>query len=71
MQVTRTSFFSGKVRTLDIDITKEQLYEIEYGNELIQNVVPHLSGDDREFLLTGITPEEWNELHDEDEEDIF
>jgi hypothetical protein len=27
--------------------------------ELIQNIVPNLSMSDREFLMTGITNEEW------------
>jgi hypothetical protein len=28
--------------------------------ELIQDAMPNLSADDREFIKTGITPEEWN-----------
>ena len=31
------------------------------GGDLIQNVFPDLSADQREFLMTGITPEEWNQ----------
>lgn len=30
------------------------------GTMLIQDLFPYLSDDDREFLLTGITPEEWD-----------
>jgi hypothetical protein len=26
---------------------------------LIQDAMPHLSPDEREFLMTGITPDEW------------
>lgn len=29
---------------------------------MIQDAFPTLSADEREFLLTGITPEEWDEL---------
>lgn len=29
---------------------------------LIQNAFPTLSEDDREYLLTGITPQEWAEI---------
>jgi hypothetical protein len=47
---------------MDIDITIEQLFRIKHQKELIQNVVPHLSIEDREFLISGITPEEWKEL---------
>lgn len=58
MQITRKSPFSGKTNTREIDVTADQLDRWRAGG-LIQNVMPHLSADDREFLMTGITPEEW------------
>lgn len=61
MKITRTSTISGKTRTRDIDVTEEQLSRWKAGG-LIQVVMPHLSSDDREFLMSGITPEEWDEL---------
>ncbi len=70
MLVSRTSRISGKVHTLELDITSEQLDRIEnrFGSkELIQDIVPHLSIDEREFLMTGITSEEWNKMFAEDE----
>jgi hypothetical protein len=36
----------------------EQLAKWQNG-ELIQNVMPHLNADDREYVMTGITPAEW------------
>jgi hypothetical protein len=62
MLITMISTISKKPSTRDIDITDRELLRIMQGNELIQNVVPHLSPEDREFLITGITPEEWKEL---------
>ena len=59
MLVTRRSPFSHKENTIDLDITAEQLARYENGNELIQNVFPNLSAEHREFIKTGITPEEW------------
>jgi hypothetical protein len=53
---------TGKENTLNIDVTPEQLARIENRmntTELIQNIVPNLSMADREFLMTGITNEEW------------
>jgi hypothetical protein len=47
---------------MDIDVDQYQLIRIQnrsHSNELIQNIVPHLSMADREFLMTGITNEEW------------
>jgi len=34
---------------------------------LVQEFFPNLSADDREFLLTGITPKEWEILYPDDE----
>ena len=58
MQITMTSGFSGKSHTREINVTGEQLSNWRNG-ELIQNAMPDLSDDDREFIMTGVTPEEW------------
>ena len=34
----------------------------------IQDAFPMLNADEREFLMTGITPEEWDDLFGEEEE---
>ena len=59
MLVSKQSIITKRYTTLDVDVTRDQLYRIENGMELIQNIVPHLTRDLREFLKTGITPEEW------------
>lgn len=59
MQITKRSMISGIVRTKEIDVTEEQLQQWESGG-LIQNVMPHLSPSDREFIMTGSTDEEWD-----------
>jgi hypothetical protein len=61
MKITRTSLASGITRTLDIDITQDQLDRWK-GGELIQRVAPYLDGDSREFIISGITSEEWETL---------
>jgi hypothetical protein len=70
MIVTKKNIFTGIERSLDLDVTQEQLNRWENG-ELIQNVFPHLSIDEREFLMTGIIGEEWNELTEELARDEF
>lgn len=65
MKITRTSFLSGLTRTREIDVTQEQLDRWEAG-EHIQNVAPHLSASDREFIISGITDDEWD-VYEEDE----
>ena len=59
MKVIRTSPFSGNTNVMEIDVTQEQLSSWENGT-LIQNAMPHLTPDEREFIKTGITPEEWD-----------
>lgn len=66
MEITRKSAYSGIIRTKELDITSEQALRINDG-EHIQNVLPHLSEDDREFILTGIVQSEWDEMFKEDE----
>ncbi len=41
---------------MEIDVTEEQIKTWENG-QLIQNVMPELTPDEREFLMTGIRPE--------------
>ena len=58
MFVTRISQYSGIEHTLDLDITQEQLDKFNNGL-LVQKAFPQLDADEREFILTGITCEEW------------
>ena len=67
MLITRRSPLSGKVNTRDIPVTEAQLANWEAGM-LIQNAMPNLSADDREFIKTGITPEEWDAALGEEQE---
>ena len=58
---------TGTERTREIDLTPVQLAAWEDG-ELIQDAAPHLSDTDREFLMTGITAEEWTAAFGSDED---
>jgi Na+-transporting NADH:ubiquinone oxidoreductase subunit NqrF len=60
MSVTNKSVFSGDMRTLEMDITEEQVAAWR-GGTLIQKAFPTLSADEREFLLTGAWDDEWDE----------
>jgi len=68
MIVKRTSPFDGVEREMDLPITAEQYDAYAFGNIAIQNAFPQLNADQREFIMTGITPEQWAETFpDEDE----
>jgi hypothetical protein len=60
MKIVRKSPFSGKTNEMEIPVTPEQLDQWHNG-ELIQKAMPNLTPDQREFIMTGITPEEWAE----------
>ncbi len=71
MLITKTSIFSGKTRTLDLDITQEELDSWHKKEKLIQDAFPRLNVDEREFLLTGAWDGEFEDgLGPENEEDI-
>jgi len=70
MKITRTSMFSGVERTLDLPVTEAQLNAWKSGT-LIQVAMPQLSADEREFVMTGVVGEEWdNEFGEEEEDEI-
>jgi len=58
MLVKRKSALSGNINSMEIGVTSQQIYDWENGM-LIQNAMPHLSKEEREFIKTGITPAEW------------
>ena len=61
MMITKKSMFSDTAHTMDLPVTRQQLDRWQ-GGELIQNVFPFLSPSEREFLVTGCTSEEWDEV---------
>lgn len=65
--VTKKSNLSGELHTISIDVNMESYEKYLKGEILVQEIEPLLSANDREFLLTGILPEEWDELFGQDE----
>ena len=68
IQVTRQSAITRKINTMELPITQEHLdiYET-VGDILIQDAFPNLNEEQREFILSGITPQEWNDTFGEEE----
>lgn len=61
MKITKVSPLSGKETTLDLNVTEEQLLRWKLG-DLIQDVMPDLTPDEREFLISGVAPGEFELL---------
>jgi hypothetical protein len=65
--VTRKSPISREEHTRIINLNPIVLAKYEAGEGLIQDLFPYLSAEDREFIMSGITPEEWNNLFGEED----
>lgn len=71
MLIKRKSVISGVENTRDIPVNPEDMIAWEAGVGNIQDLMPYLNDDDREFILSGITPEEWDSAFSEEIEDII
>lgn len=58
MKITRLNPLTRLEVTLELDVTQEELSAWEDG-ELIQFALPRLNPDEREFVLTGLVPGDW------------
>jgi hypothetical protein len=66
MKIKRTSPLTGQINVREINVTEAQLLLWENG-ALIQNAMPNVSSEDREFIKTGFTPEDWEMMFGKDE----
>lgn len=69
MKITKTSILTGIEHTREIAVTQERLDHWKSSGAHVQDVFPELTPDDREFLISGITPEEWEEAFGEESDD--
>ena len=63
-RITKTSPISKKTRTLEIQKYDQLEFDRRYAawnrkDCLIEDAFPDLSPETREFIMTGITPDEW------------
>ncbi len=58
----KVSPVTGKSNTMAINATPEQV-EAWVNGTLIQDAMPNASVDEREFCISGCTPECWDSLH--------
>ena len=71
VKVTRASLHSENINSLIIDIPFDEfqmrLSMWAEDGELIQDAFPGLNSDQREFIQTGLTIEEWDEIFVDEE----
>ncbi len=64
IKIERKSPKTGKINSMILDTTKELLNEYYAGSDrLVQDIFPNLNVDEREFIMTGYTVEDWDTIH--------
>lgn len=64
MLIKKISPFTGKINEMDLPVTENQIRLWQEG-VFAQHAFPNLTPDEREFIMTGITPKEWDEAFSE------
>jgi hypothetical protein len=62
IELTRTSDFTGKINSMVLNVTEKQLDDYFNDKGYIQTIFPDLNADEREFIKTGCTPDEWKNI---------
>jgi len=66
--VTMVSMFTEEVNSMQLPVSQDKIDLWLTGGGLIQDIMPDLSPDQREFLMTGMTPLEWTNMFGDDDE---
>lgn len=64
MIISRKSPITGTINVRDLDITDKQFDNWAVEGFTAQEAFPHLSSDDREFIISGLTIKDWETLED-------
>ena len=63
--IDRVSPITGNTNSMFMLFDVADLIKWRSGGGCIQDIMPYLSADEREFLMTGIMPEEWGQAFGE------
>lgn len=70
MKILKRSEHSGKINEMEINVDPDKLQQwqkFDYrARPFIQDFFPELNADEREFLLSGMTPQEWKDFCKDD-----
>lgn len=64
MVVSNMSILSNTTNRMEVNITEEQLKRWTETEEAIHEIAPQLTEVEREFILFGVTPEEWAQYNE-------
>ena len=60
MKITRTSPLTGRTNTIDLPVTQDQIDRYARREGYVQDIFKNLTPGQREFIMTGITDQEWD-----------
>jgi hypothetical protein len=66
MLITRQSPYTGITASIEIPVTQSQFDMWRQGTP-IQTAMPDVSPDDREFIVTGLTASDWEDMMKDEE----
>ena len=66
MNITRTCPITNRVNVRHVEGATPEGIAAWKNGALIQDALPEVSPENREFIMTGITPSMWNHLFGED-----
>lgn len=69
MLITRKSIITGAINTINVPNLTDAMVENWENGMMIQDAMPNIPLDLREFVMTGITPDEWSNHLGEESED--
>jgi hypothetical protein len=61
-EFVRVSPISGKTNTKVFEVDPAQVERYDNGEIFVQEAFPHLDADAREFIMSGITGDEWADI---------
>ena len=66
MEITRTSLWTGITRTMSLDVTEAEFLDWRRGTPA-QSALPNITASEREFIISGMTDDEWDTVFGGDE----
>lgn len=70
MLIKRKSVITGNLNVKDIPVNPEDMANWELGFLSIDDAMPYLTDSDREFILSGITKDEWDKAFSQETEEV-
>tara|TARA_Y100001972_G_C7591339_1_gene296390 strand:- start:712 stop:930 length:219 start_codon:yes stop_codon:yes gene_type:complete len=62
-EIEKQSPLTGKINIMEIEMNPEDYVRWQNTAVNIQDALPYLSVDEREFLISGVSPDDWEQMY--------